>query len=170
MAALTDDVRAFIVRALACYDTPSQVAAAVKEEFGLEIMRQQVAAYDPTKATSKKGLAPKWIALFEATRKKFLEDVSQIPIANQATRLRVLDRLLRQAEANRNAPLAAQLLEQAAKEVGGAYTDRRRLIGDGPGGSIPVSGTVTHGGQVAHVHTMSDADLERIASSGSSGS
>lgn len=170
MAALTDDVRAFIVRALACYDTPSQVAAAVREEFGLEIMRQQVASYDPTKATSKKGIAPKWIALFEATRKKFLEDVSQIPIANQATRLRVLDRMLRKAEQSGNAPLAAQLLEQAAKEVGGAYTDRRRIVGDGPGGAIPVAGTMTHGGQVQHVHSMSDADLERIASSGSSGS
>ncbi len=34
MATLTDDVKAFIVQALACFDTPSQVVDAVKEEGG----------------------------------------------------------------------------------------------------------------------------------------
>jgi hypothetical protein len=160
MAKIDDNVRRFVVQQLACYDTPTQVAEAVKEEFdGLVITRMQVASYDPTKHAAK-GLAKKWRDLFTATRAKFLDDVSQIPIANQAARLRSLERLLRQAEKNRNAPLAAQLLEQAAKEVGGAYTDRRRIIGD-PNAPIPVQ----HAGRidVAHMHTLSDAELERIA-------
>lgn len=49
MAALNGEVKAFIVQALACFDTPSQVAEQVKKEFGLEVSRQQVESHDPTK-------------------------------------------------------------------------------------------------------------------------
>lgn len=35
MATLKDNVKLFIVQALACFDTPSQVVEAVKQEFGL---------------------------------------------------------------------------------------------------------------------------------------
>lgn len=48
MATLNDSVKQFIVQALACYDTPQQVSDTVKEEFGQEVPRQQVALYDPT--------------------------------------------------------------------------------------------------------------------------
>jgi hypothetical protein len=34
MATLTDEVKVFIVQALACFDSPSQVAQAVKDQFG----------------------------------------------------------------------------------------------------------------------------------------
>ena len=37
---LPDEVKAFVVQALACFDTPSEVAKAVKEEFGLVVSRQ----------------------------------------------------------------------------------------------------------------------------------
>ena len=42
MAALKSEVKSFIVQALACFDTPSQVAEAVKNEFGVVLSRQQV--------------------------------------------------------------------------------------------------------------------------------
>ncbi len=85
MATLTDDVKAFIVQALACFDTPSQVVDAVREEFGAEVSRMQVQSYDPTKKAAR-GLSKKWVELFEATRKRFLEETAEIPIANQAFR------------------------------------------------------------------------------------
>jgi hypothetical protein len=47
MAALKDEVKRFIVQSLACFDTPSQVAQAVKDTFGLEVSRQQCEFYDP---------------------------------------------------------------------------------------------------------------------------
>ncbi len=50
MAALKEQVKIFIVQALACMDTPQQVANAVKQEFNIEIDRKQVQLYDPTKA------------------------------------------------------------------------------------------------------------------------
>lgn len=128
MAALNDDVKRFIVQALACYDTPSQVAEAVKEEFGLSIERQQVAAYDPTKKVGG-NISQKWCDLFEETRKKFLDDASSIPIANQTFRLRALNRMYAKAERRGNVVVAAQIIEQAAKEIGGSFTNRRELTG-----------------------------------------
>jgi hypothetical protein len=128
MAALKDNVKLAIVQALACYDTPSQVAEFVKQEFGLTVPRQQVAMYDPTKAAGR-NLSEKLRQVFEATREAFLTDVASVPIAQQAFRLRVLQRSLEKAEASKNIPLVAQLLEQAAKEIGGALTNRRELTG-----------------------------------------
>lgn len=124
MAALKDDVKAFIVQALACFDKPSQVAAAVKEEFKIEVPRQQVESYDPTKYAGR-ALNLKWRTLFEDTRKRFREETAEIGIANRAARLRALDRMADKAESKGNLPLAMQLIEQAAKEVGDIYVNRR---------------------------------------------
>ncbi len=124
MAKLNETMQRFIVQALACYDTPTQVAEAVKEEFGIEITRQQVASYDPTKVTSK-ALARKWQDLFSSTRERFRREIAEIPIAGQAFRLRQLHRMLNETMKHKNIVLAASLLEQAAKEVGDVYVNRR---------------------------------------------
>ncbi|WP_273860928.1 DUF2280 domain-containing protein [Pseudomonas sp. LA5] len=124
MATLSNDVKAFIVQALACFDTPSQVAAAVKEEFGIEVSRQQCESHDPTKYAGR-DLAKRWRVLFEDTRKRFREETADIPIANRAHRLRTLGRMAEKAENMRNLALTAQLLEQAAKEVGDVYVNRQ---------------------------------------------
>jgi hypothetical protein len=126
MAALTDPVKLFIVQALACYDTPSQVAAAVKEQFNLDITRMQVSSYDFGKPTCR-GISKKLQAVFESTRAAFLSDVSSIPIAQQAFRLRVLQRTLAKVEGQGNTAMVAQLLEQAAKESGGVFTNKTKL-------------------------------------------
>lgn len=125
---LTDEAKTYIVQALACFDTPSQVADAVNKEFGLSVTRQHVAKYDPTKAAGAK-VAPKWRAVFESARQAFIDDTAQIAIAHRSTRLRALQRMATAAEAKGNYPLAAQLYEQAAKEMGNAYTNRRELTG-----------------------------------------
>ena len=124
MAALRDEVKAFVVQALACFDTPSQVVSSVKAEYGLDVTRQQCEAYDPTKYAGR-NLHLKWRILFEDTRKRFREETAEIPIANRAYRLRGLGRMAEKAESMRNLALTAQLYEQAAKEVGDVYVNRR---------------------------------------------
>jgi hypothetical protein len=124
MAALRSEVKAFIVQALACFDTPSQVVESVKKEFGIELSRQQCESHDPTKFAGR-GLGAKWVALFHAARKRFREETTDIPIANRAYRLRTLGRMAEKAENMKNMALTAQLLEQAAKEVGDVYVNRR---------------------------------------------
>ncbi|CZV68131.1 MULTISPECIES: DUF2280 domain-containing protein [Enterobacter cloacae complex] len=133
MATLKGEVKAFIVQSLACFDTPSQVVELVKKEFGLSITRQQVESHDPTKANGR-GLAQKWGDMFNATRERFQNEISDIPIANKAYRLRVLDRMATRAEGMKNLALTAEIIEQAAKECGDAYTNKHKFEHSGPNG------------------------------------
>ncbi|HBQ2915493.1 TPA: DUF2280 domain-containing protein [Klebsiella pneumoniae] len=126
MAALKPEVRAFIVQELACFDTPSQIVDSVQKEFKVQVTRQQVASHDPTKVAGK-GLAQKWVDLFNHTRDRFLNEISDIPIANKAYRLRILQRMSTTAEGMKNLGMTAQLLEQAAKEVGDAYSNKQKV-------------------------------------------
>lgn len=139
---LNDAVKAFVVQSLACFDGPSAVAAAVKREFGEEITRQAVEGYDPNKRAGA-NLAEKWRLLFAETRKTFLEDTAEIGISHRAVRLRALQRMATKAEEQGNMVLAAQLLEQAAKEMGNAFTNRHELTGkdgkDLPAPTAPVT-------------------------------
>ncbi|ETA72325.1 MULTISPECIES: DUF2280 domain-containing protein [Mesorhizobium] len=138
-AKLNDEVKTFIVQALACFDSPSTVAASVKRELGIDVSRQLVESHDPNKKAAS-GLAPKWRVLFEETRKAFLEDTASIGISHRAVRLRALQRMADKAETMGNMSLAAQLHKQAAEEVGNAYTNRRELTGkDGKDLPVPVS-------------------------------
>ncbi|HHG0425722.1 TPA: DUF2280 domain-containing protein [Yersinia enterocolitica] len=141
MAALKPEVKAFIVQALACYDTPSQVVAQVKQEFSLTLTLQQVSSYDPTKAIAK-NLGQKWIDLFNSTRSRFQTEISDIPIANRAYRLRALDRMATKAETMKNFAMTAQLMEQAAKEVGDAYTNRQKVDHTSSDGSMASKPTI----------------------------
>ncbi|WP_229722402.1 DUF2280 domain-containing protein [Xylophilus rhododendri] len=124
-------MKQFIVQALACYDTPMQVTEAVNLEFGLTVPRQQVEKYDPTKMAGR-GLSRKWRDLFQQTRIDWKAGATEVPIANRTFRLRVLARLAQKAEGMRNMALTLQVLEQAAKEVGDAYVNRRLDAPKGP--------------------------------------
>lgn len=123
---LSDDVKTFIVQALACWDTPSEVAKAVKDEFGLVVSRQAVQAYDPTKRAGA-DLSAEFRAIFDTTRAIFLADTASVGISHRAVRLRRLQRLADRAEGLGSLSLAADLLQQAAKEVGDAFTNRVAL-------------------------------------------
>lgn len=149
MAVLSEDVKRFIVQALACYDTPSQVAESVKDEFGLTIPRQQVELYDPNRHAGR-SLSRKLRDLFEATREAWRKGSTEVPIANRVFRLRVLDRLATKAERMRNMGLTLQVLEQAAKEVGDVYTRPRAVGGDA--GDEPVPTRVVRGVRDARRH------------------
>jgi hypothetical protein len=134
---MTDDIRVFVIQALASFDGPSQVVEAVKNEYGVQLTPQAVQCYDPTKHAGR-NLKPKWRAIFEKARKMFIEDSSSIPIAHRSTRLRALQRMAQAAEKARNYPLAAQLHKQAAEEMGNAYTNRREITGK-DGKDLPVA-------------------------------
>ena len=127
-AKLNDAARAYVVTALAAWDAPSVVAAAVRKEFGIQITPQSVEGYDPTKRAGAK-LAEKWKALFFEARKQITEATAEIGISHKAVRLRMLERMAQRAENQGNIGLAANLLEQAAKEMGNAFTNTRVLQG-----------------------------------------
>lgn len=132
---LSDDVKTAIVQALACYDTPSDVARLVKEDFGLVVSRQAVERYDPTKRAGV-DLSAEFKAIFEATRSAFLKETAAVGVSHRVVRLRRLQRLADKAESMGAMALAAKLLEQAAREMGGTFTNALAVSGDGQGGPI----------------------------------
>jgi hypothetical protein len=135
---LTDEQRLFVVQALACFDTPARVRELLKAEFPeAEISVQGIESYNPTKRQGK-NLGQKWRTIFEETRKTFISDTSAIPISHRNYRLMVLNRMAQDAEKEKNKVLAAQLMKQAAEEMGNAYTNKRELTGAG-GGSLVVT-------------------------------
>jgi hypothetical protein len=154
MAALSDDVKRFAVQALACFDSPAQVIKDVQQEFGLTVTKQQLQAYNPSTVAGVR-MSKNLKKIFDTTREAFLKDVSAIPIANQSYRLRVLNRMLSKVETQGNIVVAAALMEQAAKETGGAFTNKQKLEHTGK-----------DGGPVQFAKEMSDMELEALARGG----
>jgi hypothetical protein len=136
---LTDEVKTFIVKGLARYETPTRVAASVKTHFGIEIDRRQVFAYDP--AGSRRP-AKRWIDLHAAARAKFNRAVGEVGVAQKIVRLRMLDRFAHRADEANQMERACRILEQAAKECGGFYERYQRpkaaaIAGGGGSGPVP---------------------------------
>lgn len=119
MAKLTEPMKIFIVQSLACFETPQQVADAVKKKFKIEIERMQCANYDPTKPTGAK-MSRQLKDLFTETRKNFRERVEDIAIANKAFRLNELQKMYE--DAGRNKVIKQNLLKQAFQETDGRVT------------------------------------------------
>ncbi|MCJ9196458.1 DUF2280 domain-containing protein, partial [Acinetobacter baumannii] len=68
-----------------------------------------------------KNLSKKYVELFEKTRDEFDKGLIDIPIANKYYRLKQYQR---QLEKTRNVKTALKILEQAAKDIGGQFTNR----------------------------------------------
>ena len=134
MAELSDDAKLFIVQALARYSSPAEVVVMIREDFGLETNVQQVRTYNPDHPKFEAG--ERWRPIFEAVRKAYLQDISAVPIASQAFRLNVLQKNLDRAMKLGNVVLANSILEQAAKEMGGALTNARNVSVQPSGGGF----------------------------------
>ena len=131
MAALKEPVKIFIVQALACRDTPQEVADQVLQEFGVSIDRKQCQSYDPTKVAGR-NLSKKFKDLFKETRKKFDEGLVDIPIANKYYRMKQYDKLLINTK---NTVTKLKIMEQAAKDSGGLYTNQTKTEHTGKDGA-----------------------------------
>lgn len=140
MAVLKKGVKTFIVRSLAMFNTPAETADAVQQEFGIQVTRQQCEAYDPTKRTGQR-LSQDLRDEFWATRNEFLENPeNHVPIANLTVRLQHLQRLIDRH--SKNPVLLMDALEQAAKDVGGLYTNQRSIDSTSSDGSLAQRPTV----------------------------
>jgi len=116
MAALKEPVKIFIVQSLACFETPQQVADAVKQEFKVEIGRQQVALYDPTKPSGR-NLSKKLVELFKKTREEFRKNVYDIPLANKSFRLNELQKMYE--DWGKNKVMKQNIIKQIKDEMQG---------------------------------------------------
>lgn len=149
MATLTERHKAFLITRLACYDSPSKVKEAFIEEYNTELSLSQISYYDPSNRQGS-NLAEKWVTLFNETRRQFIEDTSAIPVAQKSFRLKCLHDLFERLEGKGNLIGAAGILEQAAKETGGMFTNKR---------DFELSGSLSN----ISMQALSDNQLERIA-------
>lgn len=128
MAKLTEEQKSEIVSMLACFRDPSDIIRHFQSVKGITIDHKQVGRYDPTRPYFAGG--EKWRELFHTRREAYLRDVSDVPVANQAYRLNLLQGGVEAAKRMGNWKLVAQFAEQAAKEAGGALTNRRNVSVD----------------------------------------
>lgn len=161
MADLTKEQKRFVVIELAQGSTPQEVVESVKDEFGVEITRQRVRHYNPEQSDD---VAQELAELFYEERERADEKLDNIGAARQSYRLKTLHNLLLAARKMRNvkpnvlgkmtdAPaktvaksieLEAKLLEQIARERGGAYGARQsagKASGGEDGGGVAVEPT-----------------------------
>jgi hypothetical protein len=150
MASLRDSERREIVRRLACFESPPEVAEWASEEFEKDVTRNQVHHYDPTRSDET---AEKWEELFQETREAFLSDLDTIPLSHQAVRLRELTDLYERAKEQEEIEKAARMLKQAAKESGGKFTNVERKEHSG---SVDLSRDVD-------LTSLTDDQIERLA-------
>lgn len=123
MAQLTPEQQTFIVAEFARNKSGGQIVKSVKNEFGLELDRQQVWHYHP----DNPALAAKWKTLYGEVRAKVLEDVLGVAGAHRGFRLRELMELYWRAKEMNNIVFAAELMKQMAQEVGEVFTNKRTL-------------------------------------------
>jgi hypothetical protein len=125
---LKPEHKLFVVQCLARFMTPLEVEKLVREDFGVSITRQSVEAYDPSKAAGGK-LDEELKQVFYRTREQFIADIDGIDVSHRSFRLTQLSNLYRTAFRQGATVIAAQFLEQAAKECGGIFTNRREHSG-----------------------------------------
>lgn len=143
MAKLTKHQKMWLVQCLAEFHTPTEAARAFFNEFGVVVEPKQAERYDPNKVAGL-GLARELKALFVKHRKAYLKDTkAHIPIANKTVRLRALSEELKKFQRNGNSLGVLRVLEQAAKEMGGSYTNLKQLTGK-DGGAIKTEQRVLH--------------------------
>lgn len=110
------ELKLFIVRALACYDAPTEVVRQVAEQFNIKVTRSSVQRYDPTTVAGQ-TLSAELKALFDSTRKNFLEHLEAVPLAHRTVRLRKLQSVYDEAMANNNLKVAVAALTAAQRET-----------------------------------------------------
>ena len=130
---LDERQKAWLVTAFACYKRSGEVLRDFAAEFGFNIPKNQASKYNlsdiRTDEQAKARGCRKWMPLWKESRQRFETGVMDIPIANKVYRIKKLDEMFECAYGNGSIQTAAGLLEQAAKEMGGAFSNARRLEG-----------------------------------------
>ena len=166
MARLKKVEKVFIVRSLAQFMEPSLVVEAVKENFKIDVSRQQVECYDPTK-TAGADLSQELVDLFHEARKKYIDQpIYNIIGANDIIQLQILSDLL--VSKKGNVVMSIKLIDQIQKIVKGHYERKLEITGK-DGGAIK---TETEHSQRPPMFTpdelanLSPQELSRLAING----
>lgn len=126
---LTKDQKAFLVVRFAMFDEPADAVAAFKEAYGEAPDSKHAWVYNAAFIANRRRLGKELLALFDSARAEYLSRIQDIPIANQVWRLEQMQKLIGQLRKSDSpdVDLILRTLEQAAKETGGAYSNKIRV-------------------------------------------
>ena len=147
---LSPDIKSRMIELFAQFQGVTQVADAIKREFGQTLDRRTVESFNPDSPRARVGKRLR--LMFETHRKAYVDATAKQGVAHQAHRLRLIGELVEKASNSKDFAAALRGLELAAKEMGG------------------LSQTVRHEGTVSHAHihaSIEDAKAElamRLAS------
>ena len=134
----------FIVQQFAAFERPKDIQEALKQKFDIEISLQGVCYYD---LDTNPDLPKKFKTIFQRTRKKFLDDCASIPISNKSYRLKKLQGMFDREESEnprlQNKKAMREILEQAARESGDAFSNRQKHEHTGKDGAELAPRTIT---------------------------
>jgi hypothetical protein len=151
---LTDHLRAQIVIRFAERYTPAEIREWLTDAHGVAIQPSALSYYNLNNPGAREGPAwEKWGELFERAKTAWEDAEIDEPILWKKYRARVAtQRLQKLLEKDRvKEDVILRYLEYGAKEEGGAFTNRRELMGQG-GGAIQLT---------TGLSDVSDADLLR---------
>lgn len=138
MATLNKKQKLFIVQSLAVFNTPQETVVLVKEEFNIDVSRQQVETYDPTKVAGR-DISKEFKEAFEAIREMYLEQpIHKISGANDIVQIKILNDLLWSKK--NNVTMTIKIVDQMQKIMKGFYEKRVEITGAG-GGAIKTENT-----------------------------
>lgn len=113
---LTSQQRQFVVEQLAAFDSPSEVAKGLLEQFGVTVAPHVVAIYDPTRPAGRHCPAL-WKRRFEEAREEMIHGTPSA-LASRSVRLRQREKMFRRAIEREDFLLANRILDSIAREVG----------------------------------------------------
>ena len=110
------EVKRFVVKCAARYDSPSEIVRAVGTEFGVQMTRAGAQRYDPTRSAGA-SLSAELRELFERERRRFIEQLETVPLAHRAVRLRKLESIYDEARQAGNLKVAVSAIATAGREM-----------------------------------------------------
>ena len=126
MARLAPDTKVVIIQCLARFMTVTETQEHLSTVLGIDCTASHLSYYQPTGSQSAK-LDQRWHDLFRIERRRFIAELSDAPMSHQRYRLDSILRLARKAETKGEYDTALKAYEQASKEVGGIFTNLRKI-------------------------------------------
>ena len=141
---LDNGLKLRIIELFAQFYTAASIREQIDIEYGKWLDIKVIASYNPSKPSSPVG--KKLRAVFDKMRAEYVSRSTNLAMAHQAHRLRMIGEIVEKATTAKDFGNAIKGLELAAKEMGGVLEGKQ---------------TIVHQGAIAHVHgTLEDARSE----------
>ena len=121
------DICLYVILALACFQSYARITEGVRFHFGQHITRHDIERMDPTAIAGNARLSDEMKELYADARANFIAAASEAAITDPMYRVFQLQELYDAARGTQDIELARKILESAAKETGGVFTNKLKV-------------------------------------------